>query len=410
MKYSKEEVIQYVREEDVKFIRIAFCDVFGKQKNVSIMPDELPRAFEHGIAFDASSIAGFGNVSRSDLYLCPDPETLIPLPWRPEHGSVVRMFANITYPDGIPFECDTRMLLDRAVKTAEKAGYRFSFGAEQEFYLFRLDDDGEATKVPYDRAGYMDIAPLDRGENIRREICLMLEQMGIRPESSHHEDGPGQNEIDFRYSDALTAADNAETFQTVVRIVAQRNGIAADFSPKPLKDNPGNGFHINISVRSSGTGDCMYHMIAGILDRIAEMTVFLNPVADSYERFGQDRAPRYISWSEGNRSQLIRIPEASGQFRRAEVRSPDPAANPYLAFALLIHAGLEGIENRKELPPAVNENLFTADRELLAQMKSLPASLQEAQALALESDFIRRHVPESIIHIYCSEDSTAEET
>ncbi len=402
MKYSREEVMQYVREEDVKFIRLAFFDVFGKQKNVSIMPDELPRAFAQGIAFDASSIAGFGSESHSDLYLRPDPDTLVPLPWRPEHGSVVRMFADITHPDGTPFACDTRAILKNAVAAAEKAGYTFSFGAEQEFYLFRLDDDGEPTKIPYDCAGYMDIAPDDRGENIRREICLLLEQVGIRPESSHHEDGPGQNEIDFRYSDALTAADNAQTFQTVVRIVARRNGIAADFSAKPLKDRPGNGFHINISVNPPENRERMHYMIAGILARIREISVFLNPTENSYERFGQDRAPRYISWSEQNRSQLIRIPAAMGEFRRAELRSPDPAANPYLAFALLIYAGLEGLEQKTELPPAVNENLFTAGRDVLEKLERLPETLEEAQAAALASEFVRQNLPEPIIRSYCS--------
>ena len=203
MKYSKEEVIQYVREEDVKFIRLAFCDVFGRQKNISIMAEELPRAFEYGIAFDASAIAGFGDETRCDLLLHPDAETLMPLPWRPEHGRVVRMFCSISYPDGTPFECDTRSLLQKAMDDAAKAGFEFMFGAEQEFYLFPLDEWGRPTKIPYDEAGYMDIAPEDRGENIRREICLTLEQMGIRPESSHHEEGPGQNEIDFRYSDAI---------------------------------------------------------------------------------------------------------------------------------------------------------------------------------------------------------------
>ena len=202
MKYSTNEVMQYVREEDVKFIRLAFCDVFGKQKNISIMAEELPRAFEYGIAFDASSIIGFGDETRSDLLLHPDAETLTPLVWRPEHMRVVRMFSSISYPDGSPFECDTRSLLKKALADAGKAGYSFSFGAEQEFYLFKTDENGRPTKTPYDYAGYMDIAPDDLGENIRREICLTLEQMGIHPESSHHEEGPGQNEIDFRYSDA----------------------------------------------------------------------------------------------------------------------------------------------------------------------------------------------------------------
>jgi len=268
MNYSKEEVLQYVMEEDVKFIRLAFSDVFGKQKNISIMPHELKRAFEHGIALDASSIAGFGNEARSDLFLHPEAGTLTQLPWRPEHGKVVRMFSEITYPDGRHFECDCRNLLKKAVKDAEKAGYKFYFGAEQEFYLFKLDEEGKATKIPYDEAGYMDIAPEDRGENIRREICLTLEQMGIFPESSHHEDGPGQNEIDFRYSEALTAADNTQTFQTVVRTVADRNGLAADFSAKPLPGQPGNGFHINLSASPSDDHEKMKSMIAGIIARI----------------------------------------------------------------------------------------------------------------------------------------------
>ena len=291
MNYSKEEVMQYVREEDVKFIRLAFCDVFGKQKNISIMPEELPRAFEYGIAFDASAIAGFGDETRCDLLLHPDPETLMLLPWRPEHGKVVRMFTHITYPDGTPFECDTRSLLKKAVEDAKKAGYTFAFGSEQEFYLFELDENNKPTKIPYDEAGYMDLAPDDRGENIRREICLTLEQMGIRPESSHHEEGPGQNEIDFRYSDPLTVADDTMTFQTIVKIVARRNGVFVDFGPKPLEHKPGNGFHINMSVQSNDGSENLCHMIAGVLDKVVEMTVFLNPTEDSYKRFGMDKAP-----------------------------------------------------------------------------------------------------------------------
>lgn len=295
MKYSQQEIIQYVQEEDVKFIRLAFCDIFGKQKNISIMPDELPKAFTYGIAIDASAIDGFGDETHSDLFLHPEPDTLMPLPWRPEEGSVVRMFCNITYPNGTPFEYDSRMILKQAIEEASKEGLQFFFGTEQEFYLFQLDDHGEPTKIPYDHAGYMDIAPEDKGENIRREICLTLEQMGIRPESSHHEQGPGQNEIDFRYSDPLTAADNAMTFQTVVKAIALRNGLYADFSPKPLHHQPGNGFHINISVKSAYDQDCMNSMIAGILDKASEMTLFLNPLENSYERFGQDKWHHAIS-------------------------------------------------------------------------------------------------------------------
>ena len=289
MKCSKNEVLQYVAEEDVKFIRLAFCDVFGRQKNISVLAEELPHAFQYGVAFDASAIAGFGDESRSDLILHPDPDTLTPLPWRPEHGRVVRMFCSITYPDGTPFECDTRSILKKAVADAAKEGYSFEFGAEQEFYLFEQDEKGQPTNRPYDKAGYMDIAPEDRGENIRREICLTLEQMGIRPESSHHEEGPGQNEIDFRYSDALTAADQALTFQTVVRTVAARNGLYADFSPKPIPEMPGNGFHINMSVHSDAD-EVFEGMIAGVLSRVEDMTAFLNPTEDSYKRLASQGA------------------------------------------------------------------------------------------------------------------------
>lgn len=388
-------------EDDVKFIRLAFCDVFGKQKNISIMPEELPRAFEYGIAIDGSAITGFGDETHSDLLLHPDPETLMPLPWRPEHGKVVRMFTNITYPDGRPFECDTRSLLKEAVANAKKAGYSFSFGAEQEFYLFKLDEKGEPTKIPYDNASYMDIAPEDKGENIRREICLTLEQMGIRPESSHHEEGPGQNEIDFRYSDPLTAADNAITFQAVVRAIAHRNGLHADFTPKPLENKPGNGFHINMSVKTADGSDHLYDMIAGMLDKAADMTAFLNPLEISYKRFGDNKAPKYISWSRQNRSQLVRIPAAVGEYRRAELRSPDPSANPYLAFTLMIYAGLHGIQNHLELPEPADFNLYKASPEVLKNFRKLPVDLETACKTAAESDFIKNYVPEAILNIYC---------
>ena len=400
MKYSSQEVIQFVQEEDVKFIRLAFCDVTGKPKNVSIMPTELRRAFEYGIAIDASAIDGFGDETHSDLFLRPDPDTLTVLPWRPEHGKVARMFCAITYPDGRAFEHDTRTLLKQAIAEAKARGYQFDVGPEMEFYLFRLDEDGNPTDQPYDEAGYMDMAPEDKCENVRREICLTLEQMGIQPESSHHEEGPGQNEIDFRYSDALTAADNTITFCTVVKTIAARNGLYADFRPKPLANKPGSGLHINLSIRDTKP-ETLDHMIAGILDRIAEMTVFLNPQPQSYQRLGRDKAPQYISWSTENRSQLIRIPAPTGPNRRAELRSPDPAANPYLAYLLLIYAGLDGIRRKLELPPASNENLFIADETALAGYRMLPRNLRDAAACAAGSSFIQECLPKSLIQHFC---------
>ena len=403
MNYSKEEVMQYVAEEDVKFIRLAFCDVFGKQKNISIMPDELPRAFKCGIAFDASAITGFGDETHSDLFLHPEPETLTWLPWRPEHGKVVRMFCSITYPDGTPFECDTRGLLKKAIADAKDAGYTFCFGAEQEFYLMELDEKNNPTKIPYDRAGYMDIAPEDRGENVRREICLTLEQMGISPESSHHEEGPGQNEIDFRFSDALTAADNVMTFQTVVKTVARRNGLFADFSPKPLENTAGNGFHINCSVKSQESTADFDLLISGILEKAIPMTLFFNPQADSYKRLGQKKAPKYVSWGEENRSGLIRIPAAEDEYRRIELRSPDPTANPYIAFALLIWSGLYGLQRNKEMSEPIDLHIYKADEENMRYWHKLPESIEEARRAAQSDDFIKDHIPEAILNIYCAE-------
>lgn len=389
MIYTAREVYDFVKQEDVKFIRLAFCDVNGKQKNISIMPDELPRAFSDGISFDASAIKGFGDEVGSDLLLFPVPSTLNILPWRSSHGNVIRMFCSMKYPDGTQFEKDSRMILQRAVDAAAAKGVSVQFGAEFEFYLFNTDEKGMPTDEPFDRAGYMDVAPEDRGENARREICLTLLEMGIKPESSHHEEGPGQNEIDFRYSDAMTAADNAMNFMTVVKAAAQRNGIYADFSPKPLPGESGNGLHINMSVKTADGENHTNAFMAGILAHIKEMTAFLNPTEDSYKRLGEKKAPKYITWSPENRSQLIRIPAAKGEYRRIELRSPDPTANPYIAYALLITAGLDGIERELIAPEAVNVNLYKADSSVTEPFDRLPASLDEAIAVAESSDFVR---------------------
>lgn len=400
MKYSREEVIQFVAEEDVKFIRMAFCDIYGRQKNISVMPSELDRAFEYGIAIDASAIDGFGGEVHSDLFLHPDTSTLCVLPWRPEHGKVVRMFCSVTYPDGAPFEADTRALLRKASEDAEKEGISFAFGSEMEFYLFRCDENGEPTDIPYDNAGYMDVAPEDKGENVRREICLTLERMGINPESSHHEEGPGQNEIDFCYSHAITAADDALTFRSVVLAVAARGGLYADFSPKPIENKAGNGMHINFSAKRDDGADIMPQVIAGILAHTGEITAFLNIAESSYRRFGSNKAPKYISWSGENRSQLIRIPAARGEYRRAELRSPDPLCNPYLAFTLLIRAGLDGVKNNMILPPAADINLYTAPSEITSHYEKLPETLEKAKAMAKASAFVAENLPASIIAGY----------
>ena len=400
MQYSVEEIKQYAAEEDVKFIRMAFCDAAGCQKNIAIMPEELDRAFRYGIAIDGSAIPGFGGEVHSDLLLRPDPSTLCVLPWRPEHGRVVRMFCAVTQPDGTVIGADARSLLKKTVEDAKKAGLTFAFGTEMEFYLFQRDEDGEPTKIPYDHAGYMDIAPADKGENVRREVCLTLERMGIRPESSHHEEGPGQNEIDFRYADPITAADNAVTFRAVVDAVAARNGLYADFDPKPLENQPGNGMHINFSVVGEKRQDVMPAAIAGVMAHCGEMTAFLNPTDASYSRFGGYKAPRYISWSAENRSQLIRVPAAEGEYRRAELRSPDPLCNPYLAFTLLIRAGMEGIAGDMQLPLAADLNLYAAPAEVQAQYQPLPETRTAAKAAAAVSEFIAASLPATVIHHY----------
>ena len=398
--YSQSEVLEFVKEEDVKFIKLAFVDVFGKQKNVSITDNELARAFKTGVAIDASAIKGFGDEAKSDLFLHPDPSTLAILPWRPEHGRVVRMFCDITYPDGSPFECDSRLILKNAVKRAEEKGLTFSFGSEMEFYLFKLDENGNKTDDPYDRAGYMDVAPEDKGENIRREICLTLEQMGIYPESSHHEEGAGQNEIDFKYSDPLAAADNAITFRQVVSAVANRNGLYADFSPKPVDNSAGNGFHINFSVKSKDKKDVAANCIAGILNRIEDCTVFFNNTENSYKRLGVNKAPVFIAWSKENRSELIRIPAAEGEFKRAELRSPDPLANPYIAFALIIYSAVSGVVSGEKLPAPADFNMYKADEETLKKYKKLPASLSIAKQKAAASKFIATYLPKAIVSAY----------
>jgi glutamine synthetase len=404
------EVLQFVKENDVKFIRLAFCDLLGAQKNISIMPDELDRAFETGISFDASAISGFMNVEKSDLFLYPDPGTLSILPWRPQQGRVVRFFCDIKHPDKRDFEGNTRNILRQAIQRAEKMGYICRIGAECEFYLFKTDENGNPTDIPYDNGSYLDIAPLDKCENVRREICLTLEQMGIKPESSHHEQGPGQNEIDFRYSDALTAADNFITFKSVVKAISAINGLFASFMPKPVMDKSGNGLHINLSllknnfnIFNSGNSDYSSYaesFIAGVLDKISDITAFANPLVNSYARFGSFEAPKYISWSHQNRSQLIRIPAATGEYARMELRSPDPSCNPYLTFALILQAGLDGIEKSLELPKPTDFNMYKPSKDKLENIRVLPDNLKHALNILSQSDFVSNILPQEMVSKY----------
>ncbi len=398
MNSTMADVLTFIKENDVKFIRLSFCDLFGVHKNIAIMAPELESAFENGVSFDAHAISGFRDVTRSDLLLFPDPGTLTVLPWRPGPGRVARFYCNIKNPDGSDFLCDSRLILKQVVKRADKMGYTCKIGAECEFYLFKNGEDGEPTDVTFDRGGYLDISPIDKCEDIRREICLTLEEMGIKPEASHHEQGPGQNEIDFEFSDALDCADNFMTFKSVVKAISSRNGLFASFMPKPISNKPGSGMHINLSLSQNGKNifknaneghsKAAESFIAGILAKTPEITIFLNPLANSYERFGEFEAPKYVSWSHQNRSQLIRIPAASGEKARMELRSPDPSVNPYLAFALIIAAGLDGIESNMPLPPAVDEDLFKADERITKTLIPLPDNFDKAIALAENSRFV----------------------
>lgn len=411
MDYTAKEVLQFVKENDVKFIRLAFCDIFGTLKNVSIMPGELPRAFSCGISIDGSVIRRFMSVERSELFLVPDPATLSVLPWRPAHSGVVRMFCDIKKPDGSAFEGDSRAVLKRAVAAAAEMGYTCRFGTECEFYLFQTNEQQMPTMTPFDRGSYCDVAPLDRGENVRREICLSLEEMGMFPETSHHEQGPGQNEIDFKYADALTAADNLIAFKSAVKSIAAINGLYASFMPKPFPNQSGSGLHVNMSLSRGGmnlfkestTGHSAEaeSFMAGILHRAVEITAFANPLTNSYNRFGSFEAPKYVTWSHQNCSQLIRIPAADGEYTRMELRSPDTACNPYFTFALLIAAGLDGIKARLPLPAPVDLNLFELQSVQDKTFARLPATLEEAVEIAWNSDFIRRVIPLSALEKYC---------
>ena len=415
MDNTVQEVLQFIEDSDVKFIRLMFCDLFGNLKNIAVMSRELPRAFEEGIPFDVSSIRGFSDCGEPDLFLHPDASTLALLPWRPQHGSVMRFFCDVTLADGTPFDASGRTVLEQAVQRAADMGYLCKFGAECEFYLFQLDEAGNPTKIPQDRAGYLDVAPLDKGENIRRDICLTLEKMGTNTVNSHHESGQGQNEIVMEPRDALTAADDLMTFKTVTRTIAALNGMFASFMPKPLPNQSGNGMHLQISLHSKKSGGNLFvneenrhcpqaeSFIAGIMNRLPDMTLFLNPLTNSYHRFGSFEVPHQIAWSQKNCYSLIQIPRVIGEAARMELRAPDPTCNPYLAYALLIHAGMEGIKHQETLCQPVDIDFLRIDEEELKNYRAVPQTLGEAIAVAEASDFIHQSLPESLLNSYLKE-------
>ncbi len=396
MNVSPKEILDFMEENDVKFIRLTFCDMQGNLKNIAIMPNELPRAFTHGILLDA---AGFSDCYQ-DLLLVPDISTLSVLPWRPKSGRVVRFFCSIMNPDGTHYSGGIRYMLQSYIQDLYTKGYSCEFGTKSEFYLFDCDQEGKPTKIPHDHAGYLDIAPLDKCENTRREICLSLEEMGLNPQMSCHKYGPGQNEIDFKCSEPVTAADNMVHYKAVVKTIAAQNGLYASFMPKPLSGTYGSALNIIMNMKHNGKNIFEFQngilsgegaaFTAGILAHVSEMTVFLNPIVNSYTRLRHSGAPNHINWSLENRNPLIRVHHDDGEPARIAVRSTDCCCNPYISFRLLLAAGMDGIQNHMPLSESMQ---VTAEEK---QFAVLPSTLRETYETAMNSQFINDHLPEEI--------------
>ena len=414
-RYSKEDIIRMVREDDVEFIRMQFTDIFGQMKNVAITASQIEKAVNNEIMIDGSSIEGFVRIQESDQYLRPDLDTFTVLPWRPQHGKVARLICDVYNPDGTPFIGDPRGALRRMLKKASDMGYSFNVGPECEFFLFQTDETGKPTTATNDEAGYFDLGPLDHGESTRREICMTLEQMGFEIEASHHEVAAGQHEVDFKYADALTAADNIMNFKLAVKTLAQKNGLHATFRPKPVFGINGSGMHTNMSLFKDGKNvfadpsDPLglsreaYAFIAGLLHHVRAMTAVTNPLVNSYKRLVPGyEAPCYLAWSASNRSALIRIPAARGQATRVELRCPDPACNPYLALSVCLAAGLDGIEKGMTPPAEITENIFAMDEKTRESkgIASLPGSLKEAVDTMLSDKLICDTLGEHIVSQY----------
>lgn len=406
MKYTKQDVLRLVQEEDVEFIRLQFTDMFGTLKNVAITSSQLERALNNQCMFDGSSIEGFVRIEESDMYLYPDLDTLTIFPWRPQQGKVARLICDVYRPNGQVFTGDSRYILKRAVKEAADMGYTFEVGPECEFFLFHTDDNGQPTTITHEKAGYFDLGPVDLGENARRDMVLTLEEMGFEVEASHHEVAPAQHEIDFHYDEALAAADNIMTFKLAVKTIAKRHGLHASFMPKPKEGINGSGLHINMTLLKDGKnvfsdpGDSLglsreaYYFIGGLMRHMKGMAAITNPLVNSYKRLVPGfEAPVYIAWSTTNRSSLIRIPAERGEHTRIELRSPDPSANPYLVLAACLRAGLDGIRGKILPPAAVDKNIFEmTDQEKEKEgIDSLPGSLLEA-VRELEKDELLKQV------------------
>jgi glutamine synthetase len=396
--------MQLVEDEDVEFIRLQFTDIFGNLKNLAITASQLEKALDNECMFDGSSIEGFARIEESDMYLYPDFSTLEILPWRPQQGKVARLICDVYRPNGEPFEGDPRYILKRAIKEAADMGYVFEVGPECEFFLFNTDENAMPTTITHEQAGYFDLGPVDFGENARRDMVLTLEEMGFVIEASHHEVAPAQHEIDFSYDEALVTADNIMTFKLAVKTIAKRHGLHATFMPKPKYGVNGSGMHINMSLSKNGKNifadenDKLglskeaYYFIGGIMKHMKGMTAITNPLVNSYKRLVPGyEAPVYIAWSATNRSPLIRIPAPRGERTRIELRCPDPSANPYLALAVCLRAGLDGIANKIMPPASVDCNIFAmSDEEKRAcGIEEIPGTLIEAIYDMEKDSFIR---------------------
>ncbi|MCQ6276278.1 type I glutamate--ammonia ligase [Bacillus sp. V3B] len=395
-KQTKEDIRRICEEQNVKYIRLQFTDILGVIKNVEIPISQLEKALDNKMMFDGSSIEGFVRIEESDMNLYPDLDTFVVFPWTAEKGKVARFICDIYTPDGTPFSGDPRNNLKRVLKEMEGLGFTdFNLGPEPEFFLFKLDEKGEPTLELNDSGGYFDLAPTDLGENCRRDIVLELEEMGFDIEASHHENAPGQHEIDFKYADAISACDDIQTFKLVVKTIARKHGLHATFMPKPVFGLAGSGMHCNLSLFTNGKNafydessslelsDVARQFIAGIIKHASAFTAITNPTVNSYKRLVPGyEAPCYVAWSTSNRSPLVRIPASRGLSTRVEVRSVDPSANPYLALAVLLKAGLDGIQNKMTPPVPLDRNIYAMNREerLAEGITDLPASL----AIALE--------------------------
>lgn len=412
-KYTAEDIKTLVKEQDVKFIRLQFTDIFGTLKNVSITADQLQKALDNQCMFDGSSIEGFVRIEESDMYLRPDPNSFTIFPWRSQNGNVARLICDIYNPDGTPFEGDPRYILKRAIKEAEDMGYTYYVGPECEFFLFLTDSEGNPTTITHDNASYFDLGPVDLGENARREMCLALEDMGFEIEASHHEVAPGQHEIDFKYEDALTTADNIMTFKLVVKTIAQRHGLHATFMPKPIFGINGSGMHTNQSLFKHGQNAFFdpdgtlqlskdaYNFMGGLLKNIKSIIAITNPIVNSYKRLVPDyEAPVYIAWSGRNRSPLIRVPANRGSSTRLELRCPDPVCNPYLALAVMLMSGLDGITKKIEPPASIDKNIFEMSRKEREELgiEGLPRNLEEAVTELEKSVLARKALGEHVFN------------